>query len=183
MEAYSLFIKVQEVLPDFHNMEPETIKETLKLTDVELDKLFACQAIFNTNTVFTDWHVFEKVVVSVNDVQANFEYMQEVTPAEVTWGVKVIRMIDVGTPFSEEVLAYIATVFHREGFVLLPESIRQEKGNSGLSVEYFLKDMNKNNILTPQAKKIQQDMLARIDEYVKYRYEQTKKDLGIKLKI
>jgi hypothetical protein len=179
MEAYSLFMKIQKVLPEFFNLEPETLKEQFKLSDLDLEKLFACQTVFHNHLPFISWQVFEKVACVFNNDPSDFYHMQSLTPAEITWAVRTMRLIDNVTHFNEEVIAYMAFICHREGLLTVPTELSFEKGDQGMGVQYFLDDMNVSKELTPEAKKVQADMLKSIKDYVDAKAAKVKEELGM----
>jgi hypothetical protein len=165
MEAYSLFIKAQKELPDFFKLEPEVIQEALKISAFDCEKLFACQTIFHNHLAFTSHNIFEKVCSVLNNEPSDFMNTQEFTPAEATWTVMVMRMLDPVSLFSEEVLSYIAFAFFKDGFMSLPSAILKETSEQNLPASWFLDNFIKNKDLTEEAKKIQVDMLQSVQEY------------------
>lgn len=169
MEAYSLFIKANKQLPEFFSLEPETIKEALNLSDFEVEKLFVCQNIFHNHLAFDSKNIFEKTASVLNDEPSDFVNTQELTPAEVAWTFKVIRMIDPVSKFSSEVLAFAAFVFHQDGLVSFPPHISKETCNQDIPAERFLADFNSGAELSEEAKKIQQTMLQSIEAYCQNR--------------
>lgn len=180
MEAFSLFVKAEKSLPGWYELEPEVLKETLKLDSLEMEKLYACQTVFHSHSAFTDYHIFDKVCSVFNDEPADFKHIQDHHPTEITWAITQMRMIDKYTPFSEEVLAYIAFHLHKDGLMIVPTEIKTEKDISGkLDIEYFLNDFNKNaSPLTEEAKKIQVSMLKKITNYINEKKEVVKKELA-----
>lgn len=178
MEAFSLFIKAEKAIPNWFELEPETLKEALHVSSLDLEKLFACQTVFHSHSAFTDYNIFDKVCSVFNDEPADFTYIQDHHPPEIVWTVVQMRMIDDVTPFSEEVMAYIAFHLHKDGIIYIPKEIENEKCLSNLlNIEYFLKEYNKNSApLTKEAVVIQHKMLKKISEYVKIKQDNIAKE-------
>jgi hypothetical protein len=178
MEAYSLFLHCEKKLPNFFDLEPEVIKEALKLTDLDCEKILACQTVFHNHLPFVSHNVFEKVCSVFNDEPADFMHTQGCTPAEATWTVQCMRMLDPISPFSEQVLGYIAFVFYQEGFLTLPEQIAKETSEQGLKAQWFLDNYNRSKELFPDAKKNQQKMLQSIQEYCENKKQTVLKEVA-----
>jgi hypothetical protein len=177
VEAYSLFILAQKKLPEFFKLEPEIIQEALKINARDCEKLFVCQTVFHNHLPFVSHNVFEKACMVFNDEPADFMNTQDCTPAEVAWTIKCMRMIDPVSLFSEQVLGYIAFVFHKEGFVRFPEEIAKEKSEQGIEAQWFLDNFNRCKELSPEAEKIQQNMVQSIQEYCKNRMKKVTEEL------
>lgn len=176
-EPLSLLVFVEKTLPDYVSFEPETVKEALALNDIELDKLMACRVTVHNFKPFTDWHIFEKTVIAFNDRKVNPAITQEITPAEITYAVKCMREIDKVTPFSDEVLAFIATLFHHDGLILVPKIFDHEDSETGHTIKSFLDHANKGNKISDDNKESQEEMLKAIENYVQTRIAKSNEEI------
>jgi len=108
--------------------EPETIWTMVKRdfgmmpNDRAKEKIMALAFITKRDEAWTSWDIFLNVALAVNDQEANFHYMQYISPAEILRALKEmhsIRDVKVG----EEVRGYIANICLNEGLVLLPDML------------------------------------------------------------
>lgn len=178
-EALTIYLNAQKKLPDFASLSNQTIIKELGISPLECEKLLACELIRHhkdddvlfKNTPFEHWHIFEKTVKVLNSVPANFYYTQEVTPAEITYSVRVMRTINQEDKFSAEVLKYICSIFHLDGFFSLPDEISRETSQDNISAEFFLNGLKKDVFLDEYGKIIQEGYLHSISDYCEYRQQ------------
>jgi hypothetical protein len=73
------------------------------------DKVLAIKTLLNSTAFWTDWHVFEKVIMTFNNIVPNFSIIQEPTIVDLYIGVALANEIRE-EKFSSEVATYVATV-------------------------------------------------------------------------
>jgi hypothetical protein len=176
-EPLSLLVFAENRLPEYINFEPEIIQEGLNLNDIELSKLLACKTVNHNFYPFTHWHIFEKTVVAFNDRRVNPQLTQDITPAEITYAVKCMRTIDKVTNFSDEVFAYIATIFHHDGLLLIPKTFNNEETDNGHSLKFFMDQVNNGAKLDETNKESQEGMLESINHYVTSRIDKSNEEI------
>ena len=176
-EALTVFHLAEATFPNYYELEPETLKEGVGLSDLECEMVFVCQEIFTNHNVFRDWHVFEKAICVLNGRPANFLVTQELDPSEVVWGIEVIRKLDPESHFSEEVLSYIAVIFYDSGLIFLPESLKCEKSSQEIGLSFLFRMLYHHPKLNEEQEKIQNGMLHTINEYVSLRRMKSEMEL------
>ena len=114
---------------DWLEWEPETLWETIRKdygtypNDEAKNKLMAAKTIMANDYFWQEWEVFEKACSAFNDRIPTFSSMEELSVAEMAWGVQVASKLKDRT-FGNEVQAYVASRAHEEGYVLLPEVLK-----------------------------------------------------------
>lgn len=111
--------------PNWLEWEPETIRRIINPTDEkEFNKIMALQTVYNSQYDqdddefhFTDWFIFEKIVIALNDAKANFDTVEEAEPYEIH---RALKLLDKPSSFSEEVLKYIAASYKSSNIVYCP---------------------------------------------------------------
>lgn len=126
----------KKIGPAFVDYDPEALRD-LGFTDDEITKMMAAKVVLYDTEPFVHWHVFEKVAAALVDRLVMFDVTQDLTVAEVAWAVDAMRYLDAETPFSHEVVAYVAGLLHEEGFVVAPPVLAFAEGVLGaLTSEY-----------------------------------------------
>ena len=118
--------------------EPETLWTITRIDDTtdmcmyNKNKIMAMKTILSNDLFWKQWHIFEKCVLALNNVPPRFDVMEEVTPAQMAYAVRVAYELraypGANTPgkdpvFAPEVKAYVAARAHLEGLVYLPEPL------------------------------------------------------------
>lgn len=172
MPAYLLFILACQRLPNFFEYEPELVEKELGIGRKDCEKIFASQLVFESSVPFSDWHVFEKVVLVFNDRTVDFMWIQDLTVAEIVWAYHLMRRIDPHSKFSAEVLAFIANQMHEEGFIDVPDSAldKEKSFRDGLSVKWFLDSRNNNHQVFDQEEATRKQLC--VTSYVEARKDQ-----------
>lgn len=115
---------------DWLTFEPETFKDiTINKKEIDkedLNKILALQTALNsqsndTTFFFTNWQIFEKIVLSFNDVVPNFEEVEQVEPHEIQAVITLFEKIKK-VDFNDEVASYIAASYETENIVHCPFS-------------------------------------------------------------
>ena len=116
--------------------EPETLWETIRkdyLTypnDEAKNKLMVVKVLLANEGFWTEWEIFEKVCVTLNDRVPAFHTMEDLSVAELALAVTLASKLKKRA-FGPEVQAYVASEAQEDGYVLLPEVLgfAQEKLN------------------------------------------------------
>jgi hypothetical protein len=105
--------------------EPETLWETIRKdwktypNEESKNKLMALKVLLSNDYFWQEWEVFEKICVAFNDRLPEFQFMDELSMAEIALAVALAAKIKKRT-FKHEVQAYVASVAHEDGYVMLP---------------------------------------------------------------
>lgn len=100
-------------------------------------KIQACRTIHITDTVFTDWFVFEKTIMALNGLPVQFHLMQKASTGLLAHGVWALLKLRVET-FSSDVEKYVTGVLLDEGFVYPPKELLFVSGRLGPHVPQHL---------------------------------------------
>lgn len=144
---------------DWIYWEPETLSsyidwDSIDQSEYNKNKINAIKVVLNNDIFWKDWTVFEKVTLALNNVPPNFTVVEEVSPAQMAYAIRIAyslrRFPGMNTPgkdpsFNSEVAYYVATRCYLDGLLYLPDplSFAQSK----------LNEMTGNNLL---AKKIEE---------------------------
>ena len=82
------------------------------------DKVLAIKMLLNTDSAWLNWHIYEKVILTFNDIVPDFSIIQEPTITDLYIGTHLINDIRV-EPFSSEVGAYVAVIANMYGVTKL----------------------------------------------------------------
>jgi hypothetical protein len=181
LEAVAAFIYAEKHLPKYYDLEPETLKEELDISDKTVEKILVCHGIFHDHAIFEQDHIFEKAACVLNDREADFDHRQELSTPELCWAIHCIREIDDTSPFDEMVLTYITAIIHDEGFLDIPKEFNQEKSIQGITMRALFKLLlppEVDKILAiPEVKEGQKEMHDRVNDYCNARKVKLGKEL------
>lgn len=139
LESFTCFLKVLRKLPHFYRYEPGTVMLELDSTPYEISQAFMCQAVFHTVRVFEEFDLFQNVVLSFNGRAPDFDFNQDVAPAEICWALYIIRKcLDNEYKLDESVMAYIAAELQQDGFINVPNALSAERTFTDLPIQFFL---------------------------------------------
>lgn len=167
LEALTVFLLAHIRHPEFHDYEPDTIKELMGLELIEVEELLAAQNIWHNLSFFEDCITFEKTSAVFNQRHMNVEIHQELTSAEICWAIKCARFIDSMTLFNDDVMCYVATILHHDGLVKIPKYLEDEESFLGLGFQYYLNKANNHH--EPHENEIHNEILDNINKYVESR--------------
>jgi hypothetical protein len=117
--------------------EPETIfSEVEKTYNVTLpgqvqEKILALDLLHSSDSFWQDWQVFQIVTVTFGGRQARFDDVQELSLAEIDASMRMAASLsmmsrnEAKTPYSDEVLGYIAATASNAGLVYLPPPMNE----------------------------------------------------------
>lgn len=97
--ALAAIVATERILgPQFLAWEPETIRveladEGVEITSANFDALMAAITLRVTTNFYWDANTFENVIVALNAHNVVFDTLQEVTPAQIAWGVTQAHLI------------------------------------------------------------------------------------------
>jgi len=164
--------------PAFVEYDPESLRD-IGFDNHEITKLMAAKIVLYDTHPFTDWYVFEKVAIAMNDREVQFDQTQDLTIAEIAWAVDAMRYIDPHTPFSDEVIHYIVVNAKEEGFVTLPpilsfaeDALYHQASDYGRAVADRIKKGEQDEEAVIQRKKV-----ALANDYVNYRHKKLLREL------
>jgi hypothetical protein len=177
------------------NYEPETIWLELEKFDLDVPeenraKILMLNAIQATEPLIYDSAVFKNMALIFNDEVPNYEVMEEIRAEQLAWTVAALELISPKRTFyfDYEPKVYIASVLHRDGFVLAPiglefaqDELDSLNNNLELKKEVklakadvlYIKDNPLKYILEEQLRK-----LTRVNFYVKERFSNFKKEFN-----
>lgn len=111
---------------DWYKWDSDTLRQTLEadkhgpVDDLAANKIRAVQMLRISNKCYTDFRVFEKIVLALNDIPIDWDMVELAEPEEVGYAIHEIKNIYPDAEFGREVAAYIAAICAQEGFVILP---------------------------------------------------------------
>lgn len=123
--------------------EPETLAQIFP-DQLDQEKALALANFVINDSAHTDWDIFLNTMVVLNDRHANFAYMVELSVAELCWGMVQLHMVDPVGKFSTEILGFIATILHEEGWVHPPSVLKDEESVEGIRLDFLLRTINSN---------------------------------------
>jgi len=166
--------------------EPETlefvIKEKLGIDIRSLDAILSIALCKLSLAPWKTWHIFEKVVLALNDEIPLFDRQQAISPAQIALAVYYIRRLRPDEVFSDEIQTFIAAICHRKGLMYLtpPLEFAQDELNrmhnnekEAMELSDYWASVKDENFQTFSFKEnnlgIQLSRLAAIKEYLKER--------------
>lgn len=93
-------------------------------------KIQACRTLHTTDASYTDWLVFEKTILALNNLPVQFHMMQKASVAALAhgvWAMLTLRVLE----FSSDVEKYVAAVLLDEGFAYPPKELLFVAGRLG----------------------------------------------------
>lgn len=127
--AYVLGKTLDEVLPEFELMEPESIwislgKMGINLPAVNQAKIHAYIALKIMPSFYWDALVFEKTALAFSNEVPTPDHLEETTPEQLACAVIEANKISTSAhEFDTEPKRYAAVILHRSGFVLAPDQL------------------------------------------------------------
>jgi len=113
---------LREYGPEWMLWEEETLEwripqdfRSQSVSDLNLDKIMAVKALHFVDTFWKQWEIFLWCAMPFNSVPTDFKIMQVPTAAECLVAVDVANRIREDVNWSDEVKAYIASVFQHDG--------------------------------------------------------------------
>jgi len=176
--------------PGIDNWETESVahellSHRLSLHDLTLNKIWCVMSLHKNREVLTSSHVFQKIVLALNNEMPNPQIDELVEVEQVAWALVVIHMEtqeeNAGFYFDYEPIKYMTLVLHGEGFIITPkcmnfaqESLTRLNKNPEL-VEPIQAAYKTGDFRVPGAPaaiiKSQLAKLERVDDYVHIMHE------------
>lgn len=126
--ATELFLVAHKHLgPEFVHFEPETLWTSFDVETVNRDQLLAAMGLATHPSFFWDFRTFGNTALAFGDHAVVHDAVPRPEARDMAWALFEAELLnalsdDPAEPeLDEEVLAYIATVLHEEGFVLAPD--------------------------------------------------------------
>ena len=126
-------IKMFNTYTQWTDFLPETLFETMRdvskanmntrLSEEFSNMVLAIQTCINSDRPWNEWDVFENTALAINGEIPITDTLQEVFLPEISFAVNVMNRIK-NPDFSDDVIAYIAAVANRDGFILLPSNLK-----------------------------------------------------------
>jgi hypothetical protein len=111
----------------FENFEPETIWSSFEVEAVNRDQLLAAMNLVTHPTFFWDYRAFGNTALAFGDHAVATDTVPHPEATDMAWAVFEAEILNAlsqepaEVEFDEEVLVYIATVLHEEGFIVAPD--------------------------------------------------------------
>jgi hypothetical protein len=111
----------------FENFEPETIWSSFDVEAVNRDQLLAAVNLVTHPTFFWDYRAFGNTALAFGDHAVVSDTVPRPEACDMSWAVFEAEILNAlseelaDVELDEEVLVYIATLLHEEGFVLAPD--------------------------------------------------------------
>lgn len=163
---------------EWTHMEGVVLEEGAHLSYLEGLMAKAAAVALHQVAPFRDWHVFEKIAILANGREPDFTITQDLTVPEMAWALTQMKLIDSRTPVDDEVLLYIATVAHNQGWACLPHPLEA-------ATHYLMRLMNDQSLAraieagdySGEAGQVQKEKLEAADEYVHRRMDKLHDEL------
>lgn len=126
MKILSLYNKLNDEYGDsWLEFEPETIRGIEDVDELKFNAIMALQTIFSNQSddngvYFTDWRIFEKIVLSLTGVVPDFTEIEHVEPHEIHYVCKLLKEMTGDVDFNSEVANYIVASYNTENLVYCP---------------------------------------------------------------
>lgn len=127
MTILELYQKLEKEYPGWLDFEPETIRDFdwVKGNELIFNQIMALQTILvaqsdDKGVFFTDWRLFEKVVLTFDGVVPDFHQFEEAEAHEIHRTVNILKKIKGSVEFNDEVTKYIAAAYMTENIVYCP---------------------------------------------------------------
>ena len=128
-KIYYLFL-MQEFGKEWIEWDTETLESMIKdnfgvpdIADAPLNKLLSVMLLMHSDSPYTGFHTFEKVIRSFNDKPIDFEQRESnITFGELVNGIRIMGEViqdhddNIYDNFSEHVLGYIVEILHSNGY-------------------------------------------------------------------
>jgi mRNA-degrading endonuclease RelE of RelBE toxin-antitoxin system len=114
----------QWTLWDRETLRTEIIKtfRATSVSDHNWSKIQAIRTLVTSIGAWKEWHVFEKVVISLNNVVPDFGMAQRCSLCQLTAGVDIISQVRK-EEYNLEVCGYVASSALAEGVTYLPDPL------------------------------------------------------------
>jgi hypothetical protein len=170
-----LFKVLNSKFPEWKEWEPETIWDTIRNVtgsspdESNRNKIMAAKALYASDDFFTEWHVFEKIVLAFNGIVPNFVVHEEPSPGQIAYAVGEANKIIAGI-FSHEIIRYVRFIFGENGFLLFPKELSFAEPDKNDIVEYmkgYWEGISNVNQLKPESpERIQLEKITSISKYI-----------------
>lgn len=177
IEAVTLLVYASKKMKNFYKYETILLESALNLSKKNVEKLMMAYTVFSSHRIFDEIDIFEKAILLMNNRFVNYSVTgQDITVAELVWGIAQIRVIDPLSRFSNDVLSYIAVNLYDEGFIRVPKRLLKEQSYQDVKIQMQLdKLINPGHLKNDFVKKAEDLKHKLVDTYV-----QEKKDNLIK---
>lgn len=177
--------------PEMDSWETESVARELEHThglnlhDITLNKIWCVMALHQNQDVFTNAHVFQKIVLALNGEMPNPQIDEKVEGEQMAWAVVLLKLElrKDDLFFDYEPLRYMAMILHDEGFVVPPRALGFTRDllssfnkNPDLAKE-VQESMDKKTAPASSAGKAQLSKQQRVEDYVHIMYEELESGL------
>lgn len=184
IEAVTLLVYASKKLKDFYKYEPVLLETALNLSKKNIEKLLMAYNVFHSHRIFEEIDLFEKSIILMNNRFVNYNVTgQDVTVAELSWGVAQIRVVDPLSRFSNDVLSYIAVNLYEEGFIKVPNRLKKEKSYQNVKIQTQLdKLLAPNHLKNAMVEKAENFKHKLVEDYIKEKKDNLIKEMKEVLK-
>jgi hypothetical protein len=117
---YSDFINSPEII------EPETIRHLFpSISDEDCEKLMAFIVLYKNRYFWENFHIFEKLVLALNDVKPDFATMQGCSPEQIWYALDIAHNLFPTREFAPEILKYIEFMSNKVGVYIYPQYLQE----------------------------------------------------------
>lgn len=134
----------------WHEWLPETLKIVIEaqwgeINDMHLERLLALRNLLKDGFFWHDVDVFEATINAFNWVESDHRIASHPSPAQIVYGVKIVRKLTNDHEFGIEVLKYIASIFIDREIIYVPESFGLKGAQEFIDI--FFKDQELKKIV------------------------------------
>ena len=108
---------------------PETLDQMILMdfntvpTQQNREKVLAMKMCLNINYAWTDWKIFQKVVLALNGIIPNFEVVEDPSLSQVMRALPILRKLRPEDEFEDDVKKYIAVLCKAEDLIMPPPQL------------------------------------------------------------
>jgi len=126
MKILSVYNELNDEYGDsWLEFEPETIRGIEDVGELKFNAIMALQTIFSSQSdgngiYFTDWRIFEKIVLTFIGVVPDFNEIEHAEPHEIHYVCNLLKRIVGDVDFNSEVSDYVVASYKTENIVYCP---------------------------------------------------------------
>jgi hypothetical protein len=114
---------------DWLAWEPETLRAEIKdemgrsPSREAWEKIQAAKLCLLSSSPWVEWDIFEKVALAFNNIVPNFQVVEDLSPAQVTFAVREMDKLRTDVEFEKDVPYYAAMRIRSGGLILAPSGV------------------------------------------------------------
>jgi len=125
---------ILEILKAEEAVLPETLRMLVpSLTEEELEKVQAVNTLLHSSQPYENMHVFEKIVLALNEQKPDFSVMEGCTAEQIFYAFYLIGKIHTNFYFDWEIKQWVKFTLQKEGVFFFPPELNYQEESPILS--------------------------------------------------